>query len=134
MTKRTNRVDDSFGVVKQIRQALSPKNRVAMIAGGVLGGFVPVATYGLAHLASEAHRNPWLWGLVGAGLLYSAYTVYDWGRVAFGNAVKAIGFVGLLEGVMTVGTSPWLSLSALAVLVGVNAIATGSNLVVRKGR
>ena len=56
---------------------------------------------------------------------FSAISVYKFGRAAFGDARKALGFVLALEGVMLVshGTT---SAVALAVLVVINAVSNGS--------
>lgn len=40
---------ESMGVVDQVRLALSPKQRLTAFLGGLLGGFVPVCTFVLAH-------------------------------------------------------------------------------------
>jgi hypothetical protein len=63
--------------------------------------------------------------LVAGGLVYSAKTVWQWGRLAFACPWKATGFVLLLEGVMVLSRIEWLSVAALVYLVGINAIATG---------
>lgn len=110
-------------VVAQVRSAVG--SPIALALGCILGGFVPLASYVLAHLPAPAW---YLWALVAGGLLFSAKTVYQWGAAAFADAWKAGGFVLLLEGVMTYAPVPWLALSALGVLVGINAIATGCAL------
>lgn len=119
-----------LAVVDQVVTACRPQNRVATLLGALLGGFVPVATYVVAH--QETTSAP-LWTqlpalLVLGGLAYSALTVYRWARMAVGHAVKAAGFVVLLEGVMVASSTPWLGLVALGYLVGINAIATGCQL------
>ena len=50
--------------------------------------------------------------------------MFRWGRLAFGSAVKALGFVVLAEGMMTFCATAWLSGVALGYLVLINAIAT----------
>jgi len=120
----------TLGVVDQVLVALRPQNRVATLLGALLGGFVPVATYVVAH--QETTTAP-LWTqlpalLVVGGLTYSALTVYRWARLAVGHPVKAAGFVLLLEGVMVASSTPWLGMVALGYLVGINAIATGCQL------
>lgn len=112
-------------VVGQVRSAIRPENRLASFLGGVLGGFVPVATYVLSH--AELPQRWWIDPrayIVAGGLLYSAKTVLRWGQLAFGDRWKAIGFVVLTEGVMVLSHTQALSLTALAVLVGINATAT----------
>jgi hypothetical protein len=122
------------GVVKQVRIALRPANRLASFLGAVLGGGVPVASYQLAH--HEVTRALPLWAqlpawLVAGGLLFSALTVYQWGRLAFGSPYKALGFAVLLEGVLVASTTPWLSLGALGYLVAINGTACGCILSTR---
>lgn len=119
------------GVVEQVRVALRPGARLAFVVGMLLGGFVPVATFVLAH-AELVHGRP-LWlqpaaAFVAGGLLFSAVTMYRWGRLAFDVRAKAVGFVLLLEGTMVTSSTRWLSLVALAYLVLINGVATACNL------
>lgn len=119
-----------LGVVGQVRAALSPANRLASALGFLLGGFVPAATYVVAHRELAAGA---LWAqlgtyLVAGGLLYSARTVFDWGTLAFGLRVKALGFVVLLEGVMVTAHTAWLAGAALGYLVAINGAATACKL------
>jgi hypothetical protein len=116
-----------IAVVAQVREAFRPRARLAALLGALLGGFVPLATYTLAHdeLASLLSVQA---VIVAGGLLFSARTVVAWARLAFASPAKAIGFTVLLEGVMTLAHTPWLALAALAYLIGINAIATGTTL------
>jgi hypothetical protein len=119
------------GIVAQTRAALRPGNLVGTLLGGTLGAFVPTAVYVVAHHELDASRPLWRqFGslLVLGGLAYSATNVFSWGRLAFRSPVKAAGFVVLLEGVLVGSSTHWLSLAALAVLAGINAIATGAIL------
>lgn len=120
-----------MGVVDQVREALKPKNRLATFLGFLLGGLVPIASFVVAHGEID-HSRPMYTQLgtflVLGGLVYSAKTVFDWGRRAFNSGAKAMGFVVLLEGVMVAASTPWLGLTALAYLVAINGIATGCNL------
>lgn len=125
------RIKPPRGVVAQVRTALAPRARLATLIGCVLGGFVPIAVYVVAHHELDLARPLWAqFGtlLVLGGLAYSASTVFTWGRQAFKSQVKAAGFVVLLEGVLIGSATPWLALVALAVLAAVNAIATGATL------
>ncbi len=70
-----------------------------------------------------------LWLLVAGGLTYSAMTVYSWSKVAFRHSLKAVGFVVLLEGAMTFVPNIWIGLPSLGLLVVINGLATGTNLV-----
>lgn len=119
------------GIVAQTRAALRPQSLLATLLGGVLGAFVPIAVWVVAH--REVNPALPLWRqfgslLVAGGLAYSATNVFSWGRLAFRSPVKAAGFVVLLEGVLVGSSTHWLSLAALAVLAGINAIATGAIL------
>lgn len=125
-----------LGVVGQVRLAMKPRNRLATSLGAILGGFVPTASYTVAHHELDLSRP--LTDQIGTvlvlgGLLFSAITVVRWGRQAFQSTAKAVGFVALTEGVLVASQTQWLALSALAILVGVNAIATGS-ILSRDGR
>lgn len=114
-------------VVGMVRIALRRENRLASILGSILGGFVPLATYTLAHTEVSTVLDPRA-AIVAGGLLYSGLTVYRWGKLAFADMAKAIGFVVLTEGVMILGRTQWLGLTALAILIGVNAVATAVTL------
>ncbi len=119
------------GPVEQLRDGLRPKARVATAMGFLLGGFVPLASFILAHYEID-RAAPFTWQpaapIVLGGLVYSAKTVFAWGRLAFRSTAKAFGFVVLLEGVMVVSKTQWLSFAALAYLIAINGIATGCNL------
>jgi hypothetical protein len=121
----------TMGVVEQVRTALKPCNRLAFGLGAALGSFVPVASYWLAH--HEVDRSADLWAqlpawLVLGGLVFSASTVYAWGRKLFGSGAKALGFCVLMEGVLLDSTTTGLAIGALVYLIGINAIATGTRL------
>jgi len=118
----------TLGVVAQVRMAFQRQQLLATLLGGLLGGFVPAATFTVAHqevLATVPLRHQPLALLVLGGLVYSAKTVYAWGRMAFASGAKALGFTLLIEGVMTCSSVEWLSYAALAYLIAINAIATG---------
>lgn len=116
------------GVIGQVRVA--GQNPVALAIGCLLGGFVPVASFHVAHNEVTS-----FWSLATAlvlgGLVYSAKTVFTWGKLAFSCTWKATGFVVLVEGVMVTSKSTWLALAALAYLVAINAVATGCTLALR---
>jgi hypothetical protein len=121
----------AVSVVSQVRSALRPEARLATALGFALGGFVPLATYVAWHLdrvtADTWYSQPASY-IVGGGLLFSARTVYAWASSAFRSPAKALGFVVLLEGVMSFSGVQWLALAALAYLVAINGVATGCNL------
>ena len=121
----------SMNAVQQVRLALKPRNRLPTLLGFLLGGFVPLASFFVAHYELSAtaplYTQKALYLVLG-GLAYSAKTVWQWGRIAFQNALKAAGFVVLLEGVMVTSQIAWLSVAALVYLMVINGIATGCNL------
>lgn len=117
------------GVLAQVKAAAT--NPWSAILGALVGGFVPFGAYTLAHKAVSSGALTWArWALVLGALAFSAPTVYEWARQAFGtrrsDVIKSLGFVVLLEGVllgaghMGVG---WLGAAALGYLVVINAVA-----------
>lgn len=108
------------------------RNPHAAAIGAVIGGLVPWFGRTLAH---EEIPSAWSAGnhgiaaamiavVVGCGL-FSGLSVYKFGRAAFGDARKALGFVLALEGVMLVSHGA-TSAVALAVLILINAVSNGS--------
>jgi hypothetical protein len=129
--RRAPAVSRDLGVIGQVRHALHPRALLATITGFLLGGFVPLASFWLSHRELDHGRPVYLQltaYIVAGGLLYSAKTVYAWGKLAFHTGAKALGFVVLLEGVMILSHTPWLTMMALAYLVVINGVATGCNL------
>lgn len=131
---RAAKAPTAFGVVAQVRASLAREHRLATFIGFLLGGFVPLATFVVAHY--EVDRAAPLYGqlataLVLGGLAYSAKTVYEWGKMAFRQPAKAAGFVLLIEGVMVTSTHAVLSIAALVYLIAINGIATGCTLTQR---
>ena len=57
--------------------------------------------------------------------VFSAITVYKFGRATFGDTRKALGFVLAIEGVMLVSTGATSNV-ALVVLIAINALANGA--------
>ena len=124
-----DRAPRPLGVIAQVRRACARGNRLAAFVGMLLGGFVPLAVYVVAHGESgpfEGHERAWT--LVTGGLAYSAVTVFQWARLAFTSAFKSVGFVVLLEGVMVTSTTHWLALTALGYLILINGVATACTL------
>jgi hypothetical protein len=116
-------------VVGQIKLAFA--NPLPLLIGALIGALVPIATYTVGHAELDASG----WGsvpgaIVVGGCVFSAITVYKWGRRAFDSALKALGFVVLSEGVMTFSHTPWLSVLMLGFLMAINAVANGANLAV----
>lgn len=120
----------TLAITDQVRRAFQKQNRLAAIIGGTLGAFVPLATFTLAHFEAARDTTPGRVAIVLAlgGLAYSATTVLQWARIAFRHWTKAIGFVVLLEGSMTLARSLWLAAVALGILTLINALATACNL------
>lgn len=132
MSKRRKTVDRSAttDVMTQLECAI--RNPHAAAIGAVIGGLVPWFGRTLAH-----GEIPTAWSTGSTGLamtmlavvigcaIFSGLSVYKFGRAAFGDARKALGFVFALEGVMLVSTGA-TSTVALAVLILINAVANGS--------
>jgi hypothetical protein len=117
-------------VITQLECAF--RNPHAAAIGAAIGAVVPWFGRTLAH---EEIPSTWSGGNHGLGLAmiavvlgcacFSALSVYKFGKAAFGDSRKAIGFVLALEGVMLVSHGA-TSTIALAVLVLINAVANGS--------
>lgn len=91
------------------------------VIAAVAAGFLPVASYAIAHL--EAPDRPWMWPLVVAALVYSAPTLAEWAERWCKSRWKSWGFTCLLEGVMVFSTIDYLAVTGLAILVSINAHA-----------
>jgi hypothetical protein len=113
--------------------------------GAIVGGFVPVAVFVLSnHLGGPEHdlvsaflvkekllNNSIIAALILAGCVFSAKSVYGWGASAFvHDRWKAVGFCVLIEGVMVFSPVELLHWLAGTFLLAINAIATGSNLII----
>jgi len=108
------------------------RNPHAALIGALLGGLVPWFGRTLAHseipsawaAGNTALALTMLAVVIGCGV-FSGLSVYKFGRAAFGDPKKALGFVLALEGVMLVshGTT---SAVALTVLILINAVSNGS--------
>lgn len=89
------------------------------ILAAVAGGFIPVASYVLAHI--EATGRTYLYALVAAALVFSAPTLAAWAERWCDGRWKAWGFCALLEGVMILSDIRALNLVGLAILLGINS-------------
>jgi hypothetical protein len=117
-------------VVTQLEFAY--RNPGAAALGALIGGLVPWFGRTLAH--GEV-PEAWSAGDRGVALLallvvagcaaFSGLSVYKFGRAAFGDPRKALGFVLALEGVMIISRGA-TSVVALGALVLINAIANGA--------
>lgn len=130
LSSRINVPVNQLGVIDQCVIAFERKNLVATTFGFWLGGIVPFAVYMTAHFSVQT--NPLLWVLVIAGLLYSATTVFNWGVSAFSSKIKSVGFVVLLEGILTFSPEHALGIAALLTLMTINAVATACNLIAQR--
>ena len=117
-------------VVTQLECAI--RNPHAALIGALIGGLVPWFGRTLAHdqvpAAWSAGNTSLVMVMITVVLgcaLFSALSVYKFGKAAFGDSKKALGFVLALEGVMLVTTGA-TSTVALAVLILINAVANGS--------
>jgi hypothetical protein len=120
-----------LSVMGQIRTSLMRENLSATAMGFLLGGLVPLSTYMIVHYQIRGdvawYLQPLLLMVLG-GLVFSAKTVYEWTAQAFNSRAKALGFVVLVEGILTLSSQEWLAITALAYLIAVNGIATGVRL------
>lgn len=150
--KNTKNTRSALGVMAQIKVACQRQNLPATLFGFLIGGIVPLGIFMTAHPKAftaggiESHSQLLLqWSLVldllprlstwlvGGGLVFSARTVFSWGRMAFENsAFKATGFVVLLEGLMVSGSTAWFTYTVLSYLVVINGVATGCTLALQK--
>lgn len=97
----------------------------------VWGGIMPGIGYWTIHTDLKPQdfktSDPIHWVLaatVAACLVFSIRTVYRAGYATSDERIKAVCWVIGLEGAMTCSPTQWLGLTALAVLVGINGIAT----------
>lgn len=130
------------GFMVDVRAAATSSRRLELLIGVIFAGFVPLAVFETAHvaipqvLANEAAYGSYtqlfaaaLVAVVLGGLGYSAPTVYAVGLEAFGSKkVKAAGFTLLVEGVMTMVPIHWLQVTALILLIAINAVGTACSL------
>lgn len=120
-----------LGVVDQVRLAFARGHRLATMIGFLFGGAPSCLAYYLVHEqipVTDGWRLYASIAVVCGGLLFSLRTVYQWGVLALGSKPKAFGFCVIVEGAMIVALHPAVSLSALAILVLINGIATGTTL------
>ena len=117
-------------VVTQLECAI--RRPQATLIGALVGGLVPWFARTLAHDQLPATWSSGNHGLAMVMLavvlgcaVFSAITVYKFGRVTFGDTRKALGFVLAIEGVMLVSTGV-TSTVALVVLIAINALANGA--------
>ena len=100
--------------------------RIGQFLAAWAGGFLPLGAFWIAH--HEVSDRPAMWVCVVFALMYSAPTLVEWVSLwnkpfkVFGHdmRVKAWGYAILAEGIMVFSNTEWLSLMALALLMGIN--------------
>lgn len=136
VTERPAVTDDhALSPIGEIESAFRPKNWLALLLGGLIGGFIPIASWTI--IGEIARGGDWrLWFLAGGGMTFSVLSVAKWANTAFGggagttlaSALKAVGFCALLDGSMAFSHIRELSLAALALLVIVNTVCCTTSL------
>jgi hypothetical protein len=127
--RRTTDRSATTDVVTQLEVAI--RNPHAAAIGAVIGGLVPWFGRTLAHgeiQGTWSSNRPLALVMVAVVLgcgAFSGLSVYKFGKAAFGDPRKALGFVLALEGVMLVSHGV-TSAVALGVLVLINAVSNGS--------
>ncbi len=116
-------------VIDQTRVAFSV-SVIGSMVGLILGASVPLTTFAIAHYEWKEILSVYSFLVVG-GLIFSAKNVFVWGKGAFRDSWKAAGFVILMELAMIFSQIKWVSFMGLGVLIGINAIASAANLVIK---
>ena len=116
-------------IVTQLEVAV--RNPHAALIGALIGGLVPWFGRTLAHgqiqdswESNRALAIAMIVVVVGCGV-FSGLSVYKFGRSAFNDPGKALGFVCALEGVMLVSHGA-TSAVALGALILINAVSNGA--------
>ncbi len=102
----------------KLKMSAADRRAFSQIIAAVAAGFLPIASFVLAH--TEVSANPWKWLLLVAALTFSAPTLVEWAEKWCRGKYKAWGFTILLEGVMVFSSNQWLALSGLLILVAIN--------------
>jgi hypothetical protein len=116
-------------VIDQARIAFSV-SAIGSIVGFILGSSIPLTTFMIAHSEWREWFSIYTLLIIG-GLGFSFKNVYQWGKAAFRDSWKAGAFVLLCEGSMIFSKIIWLEWMCLGILIAINAIASGANLVIR---
>jgi hypothetical protein len=98
--------------------SVSEQRTVGQGIAAVAAGFLPVASYIIAH--HEVADSPVKWLLVIAALVFSAPTLAEWAERWCKGKWKAWGFTALLEGCMVFSSTEYLGYAGLAILVAIN--------------
>jgi hypothetical protein len=123
--------------VARVRATFQKGNRLAAAAGTVGGSAIPLGVFSIVHTLPEGlMQRVGLLSVATGGLVFSARSVYDMGMSFFQARSKALGFVVLMEGVMSLAQLlrvSWVawsaSIFALTVLMAANGVSTAVNLV-----
>ena len=120
-----------LSLVERVRVAFSSKNRLGGLLGALMGGLVPLASYHVAHTEMDLNNHPFsiFTAIVLGCLIYSASSVYQFGKLSFRSGPKAFGFVLLTEGILIFSHIGWLSVTCLVYLIVINAISAACNIV-----
>jgi hypothetical protein len=135
----------SISITRQLALAFQKENRLATTIAGLMGSFVPLGVYATTHALPIVHGKDGigiqfviLSILALAGCVFSAKSVFQWGRLVFNDTYKAVGFAILLEGFLSASAIlpdflffQVLGMVALAYLVLINAINCGTNMILQ---
>lgn len=97
---------------------VAEQRTVGQFIAALAAGFLPLASFVIAH--HETGDRWWMWGLVIAGLSFSAPTLAEWATRWCKDWWKAWGFTVLLEGVMVFSRTDYLAVGGLAILMIIN--------------
>lgn len=122
---------DELPPLMQIRTALRRGNRLGLVFGAIYGAWMPIAAF-ILKFEADAGNRPEIWFLIAAAMVFSGITVFHWMRQSFGSSAKAFGFMVCLDGAMLFSELLPLRISALILLILVNALASACNLALRK--
>lgn len=106
---------------KRVIVRATHKRSAQQVIAAIAAGFLPVASYVIAHVEAVQEGKAYLYGLVVAALLYSAPTLATWAQRWAGHPVKAWAFTILLEFVAVLSHIQWLNLTGLVILVVINS-------------
>lgn len=135
----------AISITRQLSLACQKENRLSTGIAALMGFIVPLSVYSVTHELPRVHsvegigaKFLFLCVLGVAGCVFSAKSVYQWGKLVFNDTFKAIGFAILLEGILSasgiVSDSLWfkvLGMISLAYLMLINAINCGTNIIVQ---
>jgi hypothetical protein len=122
-------VREANSVIDQARIAFSV-SAIGAVIGILLGSSIPLTTFMISHFEWQEWWSIYTLLIIG-GLGFSFKNVYQWGKAAFRDSWKAGAFVLLCEGSMVFSKILWLEWMCLGILIGINAIASGANLVIK---